>query len=117
MIQTSLAINGLDCTIGDGNSPEEYEAIAVTLLRSAEAIRKREAGRVECSGAGGKLLAFVLVHVCGPECDEDRLDDVPTIEGLTSVNEPTPSLRAMSRSLIDEYRRASTREERRPVQE
>jgi hypothetical protein len=38
MMQISLAINGHDCTTGDGNMPEEYEAIAVTLLRTAEAI-------------------------------------------------------------------------------
>jgi hypothetical protein len=37
MIQTLLAINGQDCMIGDGNTAEELEAIAVTLLRTAEA--------------------------------------------------------------------------------
>ena len=47
MIQTALAINGHGCTIADGNTAEEYEAIAVTLLRTAEAIRNREEGRVE----------------------------------------------------------------------
>lgn len=42
MIQIVLAINQQDCTIGDGNTAEEYEAIAVTLLRAAEAIRNQE---------------------------------------------------------------------------
>jgi hypothetical protein len=116
MIETSLVINGLDCTIGDGNTPEEYEAIAVMLLRAAEAIRNREAGRFECRGEGAKLLASVLVHECGPDCDGD-ITDVSTIERLACVNEHTPSLRARSHSLIDEYRRASGTEGPRPAQE
>jgi hypothetical protein len=54
MIQTALGINGNDCTSGDGNTAEEYEAIAVALLRAAEAIHNREEGRVECLGQDGK---------------------------------------------------------------
>jgi hypothetical protein len=49
-MQTVLGINGQDCTIGDGNTVEELEAIAVTLLRAAEAIRNREEGAIECFG-------------------------------------------------------------------
>lgn len=52
MIQTVLAINGCDCMIGDGNTPEELEAIAVTLLRAAEAIRNQEEDAIECVGNG-----------------------------------------------------------------
>ena len=48
MIQTAFGINGYDCTLGDGNTAEEYEAITVALLRTAEAIRNGEEGRVEC---------------------------------------------------------------------
>ncbi|HYL16575.1 MAG TPA: hypothetical protein VEV41_26305 [Terriglobales bacterium] len=59
MIQTVLAINGEDCTIGSGNTAEEYEAIAVTLLRTAEAIRNREEGRLEFIAQNGKVLAWV----------------------------------------------------------
>ena len=116
MIQTALAINGLDCTPDNGNTPEEYEAIAVTLLRTAEAIRNREAGRFECRGEGAKLLASVLVHECGPDCDGD-ITDVPTIERLACVHEHTVSLRAVSLSMIDEYRRASRSEQPKPAQE
>ena len=71
MTQTVLAMNGQDCTIGDGNTPEDYEAIAVALLRAAEATRNREEGRVECFGQDGQVLASVLIHHCGPACDED----------------------------------------------
>jgi hypothetical protein len=105
--QTALGINGQDCTIGDGNTAEEYEAIAVALLRTAEAIRNREEGRVECVGKGGKLLASVLVHHCGPACDDDTLANSATIEQIACVRGRGQSLRAISRSLIDQYRRAS----------
>ena len=107
MIQTALGINGYDCTFCDGNTAEEYEAIAVALLRTAEAIRNREEGRVECLGKDGKVLASVLIHHCGPECDEDALADAATIEEFTCVGGSDSSLRAISRSMIDQYRRAS----------
>jgi hypothetical protein len=116
MIQTALAINGLDCTIDSGNTPEEYEAIAVTFLRTAEAIRNREEGRFECRGERDKLLASVLLHDCGPNCDGD-ISDMPTIERLTCVSEHRLSLRTMSLSIIDQYRRASRGKESRPAQE
>ena len=106
MIQTALGINGNDCTFGDGNTAEEYEAIAVALLRTAEAIRNREEGRVECLGQDGKLLASVLIHHCGPECDEDALAIAATIEEVTCVRSSGSSLRTILRSMIDEYRRA-----------
>jgi hypothetical protein len=92
MIQISLAINGHDCTTGDGNTPEEYEAIAVTPLRAAEAIRNLEEGRVECLAKNGKVLASVLVHDCGPACDGDTLADVVTIEQVACVDGHGPSL-------------------------
>ena len=107
MIETALGINGYDCTFGDGNTAEEYEAIAVALLRTAEAIRNREEGRVECLGKDGKVLASVMIHHCGPECDEDALADAATIEEFTCVGSSGSSLRAISRSMIEQYRRAS----------
>ena len=107
MIQTALGINGNDCTFGDGNTAEEYEAIAVALLRTAEAIRNGEEGRVECFGHDGKMLASVLIHHCGPECDEDALADAVTIEEFTGVGNSGSSLRAVSRSMIEQYRCAS----------
>src|SRR2546422_9177052 len=100
MIQTALAINGLDCTIDAGNTPEEYEAIAVMLLRTAEAIRNREEGRFECLRERDRVLASVLVHHCGPSCERDPLD-LPTIEQLACVSEQRLSLRALSLSMID----------------
>ena len=36
MIETSLGMNGYGCTSGDGNTAEEYEAIAVALLRLSD---------------------------------------------------------------------------------
>jgi hypothetical protein len=107
MTQTVLAINRQDCTIGDGNTAEEYESIAVALLRAAEAIRNREEGRVECFRKDGKVLASVLIHHCGPECDERVLADAARIEEFTCVGGSGSSLRAISQSMIDQYRRAS----------
>ena len=105
MMQSALAINGQDCTTGSGNTAEEYEAIAVTLLRAAEAIRNREEGRLECLGHNGKLLAWVHLHVCGPSCDEHTLDELPTIERFESVPEHRQSLRTVSLRTIEQYRR------------
>jgi hypothetical protein len=107
MIQTVLAINGQDCTIGSGNTAEEYEAIAVTLLRTAEAVRNREEVKLECVGHDGKVLAWVHVHVCGPSCDEHALVELPIIEQFDCVSEPRQSLRAVLLSMIDQYRNAS----------
>src|SRR5258708_25446397 len=107
MIQTAFGINGNDCTFGNGNTAEEYEAIAVALLRTAEAIRNGEEGRVECLGQDGKVLASVLIHHCGPACDEDALADAATIEEVTCARDSGSSLRDVSRSMVDEYRRAS----------
>ena len=107
MIQIVLAINQQDCTIGDGNTAEEYEAIAVTLLRAAEAIRNQEEGTLECTGQDGKVLAWVHLHVCGPTCDERRLYDPATIARFESVGETPQPLRALSLSIIEQYRRAA----------
>jgi hypothetical protein len=105
MIQTTLAINGEDCTFGNGNTPEEFEAIAVTLLRAAEAMRNREEGLVECVGENGEVIAFVHVHHCGPDCDDEQLKTAPTIEQLACVRERWPSLSSVSLSMIEQFRR------------
>jgi hypothetical protein len=107
VIQVVLAINEQDCTIGDGNTAEECEAIAVTLLRTAQAIRSQEEGTLECIGHDGKVLAWVHLHVCGPTCDERRLNEPPTIERFESVGETLQPLRALSISIIEQYRRVS----------
>jgi len=99
MIQTTLAINGHDCTIADGNTAEEYDAIAVALLtRSGR-------GRARMLGHDGKMLAWVHVHVCGPTCNEHTLDQPPTIERFECVGEPRQSRRAVALTMIDQYRR------------
>ena len=108
MIQTVLGINGYDCTFCDGNTAGEYEAIAVTLLRAAEAVRKQEEGKLECFGHDGKALAWVHLHTCGSDCDDDALADPPEIARFDSMSEPNQSLRALALSMIEQYRRLST---------
>lgn len=106
MIQTALGINGEDCTTGDGNTAEELEAIAVALLRAAEAIRNREEGAIECTGKEGQVLAYVHIHHCGPTCNLEG-SDVPTIERLACLAGDSKPLRTIGRSMIEEYRRTS----------
>jgi len=108
MTQLVLAINEQDCTPDDGNTAEEFEAIAVTLLRAAEALRNQEEGKLECFGEDGQALAWVHLHTCGPECNEDALADPPAIARFDSRSEPNQSLRALALSMIEQYRRLST---------
>lgn len=67
MPEIVLAINGQDCPSDDGNTAEEFEVIAITLLRAAGAVRNREEGKLECFGHDGKPLAWVHLHTCGPD--------------------------------------------------
>ena len=87
--------------------PKSMRPLQSALLRTAEAIRNGEEGRVECLGGAGKVLASVLIHHCGPECDEDALADAATIEEFICIGSSGSSLRAISRSMIEQYRRAS----------
>ena len=48
MTEIVLAINEQDCTSDGSNTAEEFEAVAVTLLRAAEALRNQEEGKLEC---------------------------------------------------------------------
>ena len=105
MIQTTFAINELDCTIGEGNTPEEYEAIAVTLLRAAQAIRNREEGRVQCLGADGRVLASVFVHSCDTTCYLEEGKEPPIIEELPCTSDKRDFVNVISQSMIDQYRR------------
>jgi hypothetical protein len=105
MIQTTLAINELDCTIGEGNTPDEYVAIAVTLLRAAQAIRNREEGRVQCLGADGRVLASVFVHSCDASCYLEDGKEPPIIEELPCTSDKRDFVNAISQSMIDQYRR------------
>jgi len=107
MTQIVLAINEQDCTLNDGNTAEEFEAIAVTLLRAAEAVRNQEEGKLECFGQDGKALAWVRLHTCGPDCNEAALADPPPIARFDSMREHNQSLRALSLSMIEQYCRLS----------
>ena len=111
MRQTSLGINGQDCTVGDGNTAGELEAIAVTLLRAAEAIRNREEGTIECVARDGHALAFVHLHDCGITCELERTNledaDAAALEQVVCLAGDSGELRAMTRSMIDQYRRIS----------
>jgi hypothetical protein len=106
MTEIVLAINEQDCTPDNGNTAEEFEAIAVTPLRAAEAVRNQEEGKLECFGRDGKALAWVHLHTCGPDCD-DALADPPAIARIDSMREPNQSLRALSLSMIEQYCRLS----------
>jgi|SRR5579863_323385 hypothetical protein len=108
MTEIVLAINGQDCTSGNGNTAEEFEAIAVTFLRVAQALRNQEEGKLECFGCDGKALAYVHLHTCGPDCNEEALANPPTIARFESMRESNQSLRALSLSMIEQYRRLST---------
>ena len=108
MTEIVLAINQQDCTSGVCNTAEEFEAIAMMLLRAAEALRNQEEGKLECFGCDGKALAYVHLHTCGPECNEEALANPPAIARFDSMGEPNESLRALSLSMIEQYRRLST---------
>jgi hypothetical protein len=109
MTEIVLAINEQDCT-SDGavNTAEEFEAIAVTFLRAAEALRNQEEGKLECFSHDGKPLAWVHLHTCGPDCNEAALANRPAIARFDSMGEHNESLRALSLSMIERYRRLST---------
>lgn len=108
MTEMVIAINGQDCTSGGGNTAEEFEAIAVTLLRAAEALRNQEEGKLECFGPDGKRLAWVHLHTCSPDCTDDALSHPPAIARFNSMRTPNQSLRELSSSMIGQYRRLST---------
>jgi len=107
MTEIVLAINEQDCTSDNDNTAEEFEAIAVTLLRAAEALRNQEEGKLECFGSDGKALAFIRLHFCDPTCDQDDLGDPPTIARFDSMLKPSQSLRELSLSMIEQYGRLS----------
>jgi hypothetical protein len=110
-MQTSLGINGQDCTLNDGNTAAELEAIAITLLRAAEAIRNREEGTIECVAGDGQALAFVHLHDCGMSCEleENALQDpnVPALERMVCFAGDSSEFHAMARKMIDQYRKIS----------
>jgi len=95
MTEIVLAINEQDCTSDGSNTAEEFEAVAVTLLRAAEALRNQEEGKLECFGFDGKALAYVHFHTCGPECNEEALANPPAIGRFESMRESSQSLRVV----------------------
>lgn len=110
-MQTSLGINGQDCTLSNGNSASELEAIAITLLRAAEAIRNREEGTIECLAGDGHALAFIHLHDCDMSCalEESALEEsnTPALERLVCFTGDSSEFHALTHSAIDQYRRIS----------
>jgi len=102
MIETALAVNGQDCTNGGGNTPEEYEAIAVTLLRVAQAIRDREHGLIQCLSKDGRTLASVIVHNREFAPDEIELQ-FPSIETLHCIGQPDGQQNQTKREFLSEW--------------
>jgi hypothetical protein len=106
MIETALSVNGQDCTNGAGNSTEEYEAMAATLLRVAQAIREQDNGIIQCLSKDGRVLVSAIVDNRKPVHNGTE-PEFPTIEQLRSLDEQRDlgiSFRDMSRSIIDHYR-------------
>ena len=114
MTEIVVAINGQDCTSGSGNTAEEFEAIAVTFLRAAEALRNHEEGKLECFGPDGERLAWVHLHTCSPDCNDDVLSQPPAIARFDSMRTSDQSLQALSTSMIEQYRRLSTHPAQQP---
>ncbi len=106
MIETALSINGQDCTTGPGNTPEEYEAIAATLLRLAQAVREQEHGTIQCLGLNGRILVSAIVHNRALTRN-GKEPEFPIIEQLHCNDHPldrSVSFRNMSRLMIDHFR-------------
>lgn len=82
MTEIVVAINAQDCTGDDGNTAEEFEAIAATLLRAAEVLRNQ--GKLECFGHYSKAA----------------LGDPPAIARFDSMREPNQLMRESSLSML-----------------
>jgi hypothetical protein len=106
MIETAISVNGQDCTRGSGNTPEEYEAMAATLLRVAQAIREHDHGKIRCLTADGRVLLSAII------LNRDLLGngsepEFPPIEELHCAQESADravAFRNVSRSMIDHFR-------------
>jgi hypothetical protein len=105
MIETALSINGQDCTTGPGNTPEEYEAIAATFLRLAQAVREQNHGTIQCLSRDGQLLVSAIVHNRALARNGKELE-FPIIEQLRSSKpcDRDAAFCNMSRSIIDRFR-------------
>jgi hypothetical protein len=113
MIETALSVNGQDCTNGAGNSPEEYEAMAATLLRVAQAIREEDNGVIQCLSKDGRVLISAIIDNRKPIHNGTELE-FPTIEQFRSLDEQPDlsiSLRDLSRSIIDHYRKINIKDQ------
>ncbi len=97
-VQVVLWINGGDCTLGNGNTAEELEAIAVGLLRAAQAVRKQDFGAIEVADR----LLRARITPDKPEYDEL---DPPILEEFKAVD-AGPEFRQMADQLIECHRRA-----------
>jgi hypothetical protein len=107
MPEIVLAINGQDCPSDDGDTAEEFEAIASRFFapQKPSAIGKR---------ASLSALGMMANHWHGSICiravpiNEDALADPPAIAQFDSMREPNQSLRGLSLSMVKQYRRPST---------
>lgn len=106
MIETAISLNGQDCTAGPGNTPQEYEAMAATFLRVAQAIRDKENGTIKCLSRDGRPLVSALVH--NREIARNGKEpEFATIEELHCVEEPphrAAEFRSLSSAMIDHFR-------------
>jgi hypothetical protein len=103
-VQIVLSINRQDCTIGDGNTVEELEAIAVGLLRTAQALRKHEIGAVEVNN----LMQAAIVPDL-PEYDEWNPETLEIFKVAGAGAEGIFAFRQIGDGLIESYRRVQNR--------
>ena len=107
MIEVALAVNGQDCT-GLGNTPEELEAIAATLLRVAQAVRERNHGQIRCLTGDGRTLVSAIVH--NRALVRDGEPEFPVIEELHCLQgrpDSDATFHNISRPVIDHFRQVN----------
>jgi hypothetical protein len=108
MIEVALAVNGQDCT-GLGNTPEEIEAIAATLLRVAQAVREGNHGQIRCLTGDRRTLVSAIVHNRALTRNGDE-PEFPLIEELHCTQgrpDRAAAFRNISRPVIDHFRQVS----------
>ena len=107
MIEVALAVNGQDCT-GLGNTAEEIEAIAATLLRVAQAVRERNHGQIRCLTDNGRTLVSAIVH--NRALVRDGEPEFPVIEELHCIQgrpDRDATFHNISRPVIDHFRQVN----------
>ena len=109
MIETALSVNGQDCSGVPGNTPEEFEAMAATMLRVAQAIREKANGTIKCLNRDGRALVSALLHNRSLAHNGGELD-FPIIEELHCIDDPpdAAAFQTISESLIHHFRQVNT---------